>query len=272
MRIKANGIEMEAALHGEGPVLVLIHGFSDNLTMWYNQVPEFSRTNRVLVYDVRGHGQTETPETEIGMDLLADDLRALLDALEIEKACILGYSMGGRIGLSFALKYQDRTAGLIFANSGVTGPDIQPSPEELQAMMARRQEMMDMLETGNIEAIASGMAERSMAPGFRERNPEVFKRYEQVKLKNSPRAYKTIMEGMTRAMMDPPDLGQLKCPALIIAGEHDGFMAMDVARSMEKRIADATLAVFPTGHAAAIEAPEEFNGAVLDFLKTIGWR
>ena len=271
MRVKANGIEMEAELQGQGPVLVLIHGFSDNLTMWYNQVPVFSKTNRVLVYNVRGHGGTETSEIEIGMDLLSEDLRALLDALEIEKACVLGYSMGGRIGLGFALKYPGRTAGLILANSGIMGPDIQPSPEEAKAMMARRQEMLDMIEMGNIEAIASGMAERSLSPGFRERNPEVFKRYEQVKMKNSPLAYKAMMEGMAKATAEPPDLSQLKCPVLIIAGEHDGFMAIDVARSMGKRIKDATVAVFPTGHAAAIEAPEEFNRAVLDFLKTINW-
>lgn len=272
MKVKANGIEMEAEIHGQGPTLVLIHGFSDNLTMWYNQVPVFSKTSRVLIYDVRGHGETDTPDTEVSMDLLAEDLKALLDALEIEKCCVLGYSMGGRIGLSFALKYPEHTAGLVFANSAVTGPDRQPSPEELKAMMERRQAMMELLETGNIEAIASDMAERSMAPGFRERNPEVFKKYEQVKLKNNPRAFKTIMEGMARSMMNPPDLGLLQCPALIIAGEHDGFMALDASRAMEKKIKNATLAVFPTGHATAIEMPEEFNGTVLDFLKNINWR
>ena len=111
MRVKVHGIEMEAELQGRGPVLVLIHGFSDNLTMWYNQVPKFSKTNRVLIYDVRGHGGTETPEIEISMDLLSKDLRALLDALDIEKACVLGYSMGGRIGLNFALEYPDRITG-----------------------------------------------------------------------------------------------------------------------------------------------------------------
>ena len=271
MRVKANGIEIEVELHGRGPTLVLVHGFSDNLTMWYNQVPQFSNTNRVLVYDVRGHGGTETPEIEIGMDLLSEDLRALLDALEIEKACVLGYSMGGRIGLGFALKYPARTAGLILANSGVMGTDIRPSPEEAKAMVARRQEMLDMIETGNIEAIASGMAERSLSPGFRQRNPEVFRRYEQVKMKNSPLAYKAMMDGMARATADPPDLSRLRCPVLIIAGEYDGFMAMEVARSMEKRIEEATLAALPTGHAAAIEAPEEFNRAVLAFLRTINW-
>ena len=71
------------------------------------------------------------------------------------------------------------------------------------------------------------------------------------------------------AMANPPDLSQLQCSALIIAGEQDGFMATDVAYSMEKAIKDSTLSIFPTGHASAIEVPKEFNQAVLDFLNKI---
>jgi len=68
-------------------------------------------------------------------------------------------------------------------------------------------------------------------------------------------------------MSEPPDLGQLACPALIIAGEQDGFMATGVAESMKKEIKNATAVILPTGHAAAIEAPDDFNSAVLDFMK-----
>ena len=71
------------------------------------------------------------------------------------------------------------------------------------------------------------------------------------------------------AMATPPDLSQLKCPALIIAGEHDGFMTLDIMESMEKAIKDVTSTVFPTGHASAIEEPEGFNKAVLDFMNRL---
>lgn len=269
MKVKAGGINMNYELSGEGACLVLIHGFSDNLTMWYNQVPEFTKQFQVLTYDVRGHGQTETPEGEFSMDLFADDLHALLGALNIERACVLGYSMGGRIGLQFALKYSEMVTGLVFANSGVMLPDIQPSPEQIAEMMERREQMMDLIETDDIEAIADAMAERSLSPGFKDKEPATFQRYKEVKLQNNPKPYLPIMQAMTEAMANPPDLTQLRCPALIIAGEHDSFMAVDVASSMEKAIKDATVKILPTGHAAAIEAPEEFNKAVLGFMNSL---
>jgi pimeloyl-ACP methyl ester carboxylesterase len=266
MKTRAGGIEIHYELSGEGAPLVLIHGFSDNLTMWYNQVPAFAERSKLLTYDVRGHGETETPDGDFSMELFAADLHALLRDLEIEKACVLGYSMGGRIGLQFAFEHPEMTAGLVFANSGVMGSDVQPTAEQVAEMVERRKQMLELLETGENEAIADGMAERSLSPGFRDRDPAVFQRYKDVKLRNDPRHYLPIMQGMFQAMANPPDLTQLKCPTLIIAGDRDYFMPLDIARSMERSIPDATVTVLPTGHAAAIEAPQEFNRAVLGFV------
>jgi 3-oxoadipate enol-lactonase len=74
---------------------------------------------------------------------------------------------------------------------------------------------------------------------------------------------------MVQAMASPPDLTQLRCPALIIAGDRDSFMAVEEARAMERTIPEATVIVLPTGHAAAIEAPQAFNHAVLDFMNRL---
>jgi len=266
MKVKAGGIEINYELSGQGACLALIHGFSDNLTMWYNQIPVFAKHLQVLTYDVRGHGQTETPEGDFSMGIFADDLHALLKALHIEKTCVLGYSMGGGIGVQFAIKYPRMVTGLVFANSGAVGPDVHPTAEQMAEMEERRRQMMDLVETGKIEVIADAMAERSLSPGFKDREPAVFQRYKEVKMRNNPKHYLPIMQAMASGMANPPDLRQLKCPALIIGGEYDGFMAVDVAKSMEKAIPEATVKILPTGHAAAIEAPEAFNQAVLDFM------
>jgi 3-oxoadipate enol-lactonase len=266
MRLEAGGIEVSYELCGAGAALVLVHGFTDNLGMWYNQVPVFSEQFQVLTYDVRGHGATKTPEGGFSMRLFADDLHALLEGLDIERACVLGYSMGGRIALQFALEYPQMTTGLVFANSGVTSADVQPTEEQIAALAERRQQMVEMFETGRIELIADGMAERSFSPGFRERAPAVFQEYKDVKLKNDPRHYLSIMEAMVEAVTNPPDLSRLECPVLIIAGERDSFMTVEEAKSMQRAISDASLTLLPTGHAAAIEAPEAFNRAVLDFV------
>jgi 3-oxoadipate enol-lactonase len=200
------------------------------------------------------------------MELFAGDLRALLGALGIEQACVLGYSMGGRIALQFALEYPEMTTGLIFANSGVMGSEVQPTEEQIAALAERRKQMVEMFETGRIEVIADGMAERSFSPGFRDKAPVGFQKYKDVKLQNDPRHYLAIMQAMVEAVTNPPDLRRLECPALIIAGDRDSFMAVDEVKSMERIIGDATVTVLPTGHAAAIEAPQAFNQAVLDFM------
>jgi len=266
MKIKANGINISYALEGKGPCLILIHGFSDNMTMWFKQVPRFARQYTVLAYDVRGHGQTETPQGEFSMALLAEDLNGLMAVLGIEKACIVGYSMGGRIALQFAMAHPEKVTGIVFANSGIMGADAQPSAEEMEALMERRQQMMAIFQSGDIETIAEMMTERSMSPGFKKKAPEIFNRYKSVKKQNDPAHYLGIMQAMTLSTGQPPDLSQLHCPALIIAGEQDNFMAVSVANAMKKAIRNSKVVVLPTGHAAAIEAPDDFNKAVLDFM------
>lgn len=268
MKIQANGVVTNYDLVGEGDYLVLIHGFTDNLTMWYNQVPVFSKQYKVLTYDVRGHGQTDSPDDKISLDTLADDLYALLKALNINKTFVLGYSMGGRIGLEFALKHPDMTSGFIFANSGIPGPVFQLSEKEITEMLEKQSLLEKLIESGDIEAISEVMTEFSFSPGFKNREPEVYQRYKEVKLKNDPRHYLSILKAIVENFQNPPDLTRLKCPALIIAGDQDSFMKLEVAESMEKAIPNAQVKILPTGHASALEMPEQFNQAILEFLES----
>ena len=269
MKVNANGININYESTGSGKCLVLIHGFSDNLTMWPEQVRELSKNYRILTYDVRGHGETETPEGDFSMELFADDLEALLRTLDIDQACVLGYSMGGRIALTLALKYPEKVNGLVMANSGIMDPNVQPSEEEMAEMTQRREQMAKMFESGDINLIAEAMAENSLSPGLKEKDPALFEKYKAVKLRNNLQYYQAIMQGMMTAMSDPPDLGQVKCPVLIIAGEHDAFMALDAVKSMEERFKDSTSVIFPTGHASAIEVPDQFNKAVSEFMERL---
>jgi 3-oxoadipate enol-lactonase len=259
MKITANGIAMNYELSGSGKCLVLMHGFSDNLNMWFNQTSEFSKRYHVLAYDVRGFGRTEVAKQPHSMSLFAEDLYELLRALQIESARILGYSMGGRIALEFALRHPEMTEGLIFANSGVGAA---PSPD----MEERRNMMAGILKQGNIDVISEIMTTASFSPDFGERNPAAFQKYKSIKMQNDPSEYYAIMQAIVGAIDSPVDLKRLKCPVLIIAGEHDGLMEVSVAESMKKAIKNAELHLLPTGHAAAIEAPAQFNRIVLDFL------
>jgi len=268
MKIQTDSIKINYELSGDGACLVLIHGFSDNLSMWYNQVPAFSKQYKVLTFDTRGHGHTETPEDEFSREDLGEDLYALFKALNIDQACVLGYSMGGAIGLEFTLKHPEMVTGLILANSGVMTPDIKPPPEHRAEMQKHLQEMMEMLETGDINTIADTMAEMSFSPGLRDKDPALFQRYKKIKLENDPQHYARFFRAMGPGKSKPPDITRLKCPVLCIAGEHDGFH-VESAKSMQRIMDNVTVNILDTGHASAIQAPKEFNQAVLDFMKRL---
>jgi Predicted hydrolases or acyltransferases (alpha/beta hydrolase superfamily) len=260
MKIKANGIQMNYELSGKGKNLVLIHGFTDNLNMWFNQVPEFSKQYQVLTYDVRGFGQTEKTQGPHSMDLFADDLQGLLKALGLRSACVLGYSMGGRIALEFCMKYPQQATGLVLANS-VVGAPTTPEREERTKMM------IEMIQGGNNEIISEIMTVNSFSPGFKENDPATFNQYKAIKLQNDPSGYLPVMMAMGAAAQVTVDLDRVKCPVLMLAGTADNFMPPSVAEEMHKKLKGAVLKTFPTGHIAAIEAPQAFNETVLAFLK-----
>lgn len=263
MKVRANGIEMRCAITGEGKILVLIHGFSDNMNMWYNQTPAFSKHCQVLTYDVRGFGETEKTGPH-SMGLFADDLYELLQMLGIKSACVLGYSMGGRIGLHLAFRHPEMVVGLVFANSGVGGT-LTPERE------ARWKMMMEILQTGDREAIAEMMATGSFSPGFKEKNAATFQKYKDIKMENDPSPYLAIMMAMMAETTQLSDLNRVNCPALIIAGEKDGFMDVSLALEMKASLKNAAVTILPSGHAVALEVPEAFNRAVLDFLGKLKW-
>lgn len=267
MKINLDGINLNYELNGTGPCLVLIHGLTDNLSMWFNQVPELSKKFQVVTYDLRGHGQSETPGNGFSIDLLTKDLYKLLKALNIENACLLGYSLGGRIGLQFALEHPDMTTGLVLTNIGLIGPDYQAGEERLKLIAKHRQFMISLFESSDIEMIANVLAEGALTPGLKTKNPSIFEKYRDIKLQNNPQPYLELMQAITQDLERLPEIGHLNIPTLIVAGKHDPMMTPDVVESMQKAFSDSALKILPTGHASAVEAPDHFNQIVIDFMK-----
>lgn len=268
MKITANGITMNYELSGRGQCFTLIHGAGDNLQEWYDQVPAFSQHYRVLTYDVRGHGQTELPEGELTTELWVEDLYALLRALNISETILLGFSMGGAIALGFTLAHPEMVKALILSNSGVGA--ARRSEEEMRQMAARRQAELESVQKEGMTAVVRDRLSRLFAPGFVENHPETAERYKAILLQNTPERYLRVMQRIGGRPATPPDLSKITCPTLIIAGEHDSFSGPAAARVAQEAIRGAQLKVLPTGHAAALEQPREYNQAVLSFLAGVG--
>jgi len=265
MKIEAKGISMNYEITGSGDCLVLIHGAGDNLNAWYNQIPAFSKSYRVLTYDVRGHGQTELTEGDYTPDIWADDLYALLGTLGIDKAYVLGYSMGGTIAATLALKHPEVVNALILSNSG--GASV-ISEEAKQRMTERRQAQKEAFEKEGMLGIFKMRTTTTFSPGFAEKNPDVMEKYKAILLQNRTEGYRKVMESMERR--GTIDFSKITCPTLIIAGEHDVFSSPEVGKTLHSLIPKSELRIFPTAHAAAMEQPEEYNKTILAFLAKVG--
>lgn len=262
MRISANGILINYEISGSGKWLILVHGMGDNLNAWWLQVPAFSEHYRVLTYDVRGHGETELTDEPITSELWAEDLYGLIQALNIEKTYLLGYSMGGGIALRVAVDHPELVEALILANSGVRPRTT--SEQEMHQMHQRRQEQMRAIEEGGLAAIFEDRLTSVFSPGFAERRPDVVSRYREVFLQNRPEGY--LMAGASMGRRTFPDASKVSCPTLAVTGEYETFAGPDAARAIQETIRGAEVRVLPTGHASAMEQPEMFNEIVLEFL------
>ncbi|MDP2917421.1 MAG: alpha/beta hydrolase [Dehalococcoidia bacterium] len=262
MIVKANGISMNYEVNGRGENLVLIHGLGDNLDMWYNQVPVFPKSFRVITYDVRGSGKTEIPKEDYSLTVLVEDAHELMKAIGAEKACLLGYSMGGRIAFELAVKYPEMAKALVLANSSVGLVARSPQATE------RRRLNQELLEKGNIEKAAENMTTGAFSPGFKSRSPAEFERYRKVKLQNRAEGIAQLMRSLT-VPTPPPDLSRLKCSVLLVVGENDINMGVEQAKREQAALPGSKLVILPTGHASAVEMPQRFNQAVLEFLSQI---
>lgn len=258
MNIEANGILINCEISGSGPPLVLIHGISDNLNMWYHQIPTFSENYRVIVYDLRGCGKT-IPGSNFTYSQLVEDIYQLLLKLKIEEAFFLGYSLGGRIALDLTINHPRLIKSLVLANT--SAGLMPPSPK----LIEYRRKILNYLDKGEIKRATDVTLRGILSADFIKFNPVQYKRYKQVKLLNNPHSLAQLMHSLSK-WNNYPNLAKINCPVLIITGNKDFYVSNEETSEMHKKIPGSELVILSTGHASCIELPELFNKAVLEFL------
>ncbi len=254
--ILANQINLYYEEHGDGQPLVFIHGLGSSTRDWEFQVPEFSRSYRVISFDLRGHGRSDKPAGPYRIPLLAADLAGLLQALHIPSAHLVGISLGGAVAFQFALDYPAMVKTLVIVNSG---PSLGGTPEQARQEIERRVGIVQQL----------GM--RAMGEAL---SPALFPKPEQAALRetfvarwaeNDPLAY---IEA-TRSMLGwnvLDQLGAIGCPTLILTADQD-YVPVAAKEAYVGLMPNARLVVIPDAHhAVPLEQPEKFNAAVTDFL------
>jgi pimeloyl-ACP methyl ester carboxylesterase len=259
--IKAGDLQVYYEIHGAGPqTLTLIRGLGADLFSWFPQVPEFSKHFRTLVFDNRGAGRTDKPDTPYSIRLMASDVKNLLDALHIERTALLGISMGGMIAQEFAIHYPEKLSCLILGCTSFGGADAVPLPQDMfQAILAgpvadpelrARQERAlysDATVLGNRDVIARQSEARCKFP----MPPFALARQADALFNHDAAAR----------------VGQIRVPTLVVTGKEDRLIPPGNSPLIAARISGAVLQELPGGHLFTSEYPELFNQTVIEFVK-----
>ncbi|MDH0746053.1 alpha/beta hydrolase [Pseudomonas sp. GD03842] len=237
-RAEINGIQLAYADSGKGPTVILLHGGPANSSYLSSQVKALKSRFRVVSIDTRGHGRSGVDQAPLGYDLFADDAVALMNLLHIDKAHIIGWSDGGITGLDMAMRYPDRVGKVVAFGANVdtkgTYSDADKKPAFAQFLQRASGEYEQLSPTPK---------------GFEHLNAELGRMY------------------ATQPDWTPAQLKTIQAPVLVVDGEHDEVIKPEHTRYIAASIPTASVVFIPnTSHFAFIQAPEDFNKIVLDFL------
>jgi 3-oxoadipate enol-lactonase len=263
-----NGFEMNFEDVGEGPALLLVHGFPFDHSMWTHQMEALQQDYRVIAPDLRGHGQSEVTPGPYSMDLLAEDLYALLQSLGIEQVVLVGLSMGGYIAFAFWRSYPELVQALVLADTRATAD----TPEGRQ----NRQEMIEQVRAEGTRPIADQMVARLLSALTLEKKPAVVSHARRMILNTPVDGVVGALQGMAQRPDSTPLLETITVPTLILVGEEDTVTPPQAAAEMQAGIQSPRRSDAPevelvhirqAGHLSPLENPEVFNLALREFLQ-----
>lgn len=261
-KVEVNGVNLAYEIHGSGQPFVLVPGWTFSKAEFKVQIPEFSKKYQVIVYDQRGHGDSDKPEAGYSLDVFASDLNALIGKLNIGKAIILGHSMGGMIAQVFALTYPERVKALILYGT------ISSSPPIGHVWGPWGRESIRLIEEMGYREYLKWFSQYWFSPGT---DPKVIEGFLKGSCFKVPQPVMTAMwkDGITKCNVRDR-LHEIKVPTFLIVGGDDCRTPVEDHEKMNRAISNACLKIIKgTGHMANIEKPAEFNRAVMNFLWTI---
>jgi 3-oxoadipate enol-lactonase len=256
-RIEVNGTELAFEDTGdEGPAVVFVHGLGGSTRVW--DAPLFACEDRFrgVAYDQRGHGQSEVPEGPYAMEQFTEDLVGVLDALEIERAALVGHSFGCMVVENAALELGDRVWALAMCGGAL---EWLPGADEVFAQRAKLAEEGKMDEIAE-QVIATGLSERC-----RSENAGIVKNMRELLTTTKPEGYAPASLAIADAEMR--DVGKLSCPVLAFCGSEDPVTPPEEAEKIAAACPDGrTATVDGAAHWCMLEDPEGFNRVLMGFL------
>jgi 2-succinyl-6-hydroxy-2,4-cyclohexadiene-1-carboxylate synthase len=270
MKICVRDVFYHVEIYGKGEPIVFLHGFTGDVTTWYVCKKIFPNHQLIFV-DLIGHGKTESPldMTRYRMDEVVQDLREMMGKLQIEQTHLVGYSMGGRVALSFAITYPQCIKTLILESSS---PGLKTEAEREERKKADEKLANYILENG-METFVNYWENIPLFQSQKILPSKIKEKIRKQRLQNNPIGLANSLIGMGTGVQPSwwgAPLQRISAPMLLICGELDKKFCQ-MAKEMERFIPIARTHIVPSaGHAIHVEQPRIFGKIVSEFLQSFG--
>jgi len=253
MQTTIDGVKIAYDDAGAGPAIVLIHGFPLDRSIWNPQRDALAPRARVVLPDLRGAGESARgADGPALMETLAGDLAGLLDALQIERAIVVGHSIGSYVAFAFFRMYAERVAGfgLVAGHPAADTPQLLPLRDALAAQ----------LEAGDIGPAIDAYLPRYLDPASAATLTQPLR---EIMARQDARGAAALVRGMKERVASYDLLADITVPALILAGDSDDWIAPEALRDAASAMPDCEFAVLPNvGHLPMLEAPDAVSHAL----------
>lgn len=265
-----DGVNLYYEEVGSGTPIVFVHEFAGDLRSYEPQMRFFSRSHRCIAYNARGYEPSDVPR-DVAMysqERATDDIRAVLDALSIDKAHIVGVSMGGFAAVHFGLRYADRALSLAPGGCGYG------SPLEVHAKFAAEAaKMADAIAEQGIDKVADSYAVASARVQFQNKDPRGWAEFKQQLKEHSTIGSANTMRGYqsqrSSLFNHEDELRKVTVPMLVMVGDEDD-PAIEASVFLKRVVPSAGLVIFPkTGHALNLEEPDLYHQQLLSFFQRV---
>jgi 3-oxoadipate enol-lactonase len=264
MRLTIADLEVNYEVAGNGKPIILVHGAGADLLTWDELVPLLAAHFKVWRMDQRGFGKTvRPPAPKVSLEVWTNDLLAFMNAMQIDSAALVGWSMGGAVALNFATLHPQRVSHLI--PLGAPGP--QQVVQDTSGFEAR-QRMADAGAT--VEQIVDAtfdFTKAAFSRWSRDHNPPAVEKMRQTLLRNDARNYAEMVGALGGLSAFGPRLAAVTAPTLVICGAEDGRTPPALSEALHKAIRGSRLEIIPDcGHYYVFEKPAEVSGLIANFV------
>lgn len=254
---QTNGIKLAYQEQGQGKAVVLLHGFCGSSVYWEYIIPKLAKDCRVIAPDLRGHGDSAVPVGTYSMELFAEDIKQLLDYLDISEATLLGHSLGGYVTLAFADKYPERLHAFGLIHS--TGlPDTDEARQN-------RYKGVERIEQEGIEPFINDLIPKLFAKNNLQSMKDTVEKARQIGFATKPEGAQNTLKGMAERSNRNAVIANTSLPVLLVAGADDQVISPDKTFSVEQQL--MTAKTLPhVGHMSMYEDPAQLSEVIHKFL------